>query len=45
MSSFTIPGHDGLTVNSTPDLAQDDLLGFQQKKGLIYLMGVGGNQS
>lgn len=28
MSSFTIPGHDGVTVNSTPDLAKDDLLRF-----------------
>lgn len=28
MSSFTIPGHDGLIVNSTPDLARDDLLQF-----------------
>lgn len=28
MSSFTIPGHDGVTVDSTPDLAKDDLLRF-----------------
>lgn len=28
MSSFTVPGHDGVTVNSTPDLSKDALLRF-----------------
>lgn len=28
MSSFTVPGHDGVTVNTTPDLSKDALLRF-----------------
>lgn len=36
MSSFIVPGHNGLTVTTTPDLPQDTLLRFPAFKNWLF---------